>query len=286
MIVTRLLGGLGNQMFQYAVGRALALQRAADLYLDCSWYEQSHPGSTPRRYELHHLQTVQRFAGRFVRWKFRQARQKRSLFLRQYAYVEQPSRSFDARLLELQKRHVYLDGYWQCEHYFSSVRSSLLRDFRLVSEATGQNAELLAEIAECNAVALHVRRGDYVQNEHTHNVHGTCSLEYYRDAVAYILARVARPRFFVFSDEPDWVRRNLQIEAEVRHISHNHPDLGHEDLRLMAHCKHFIIANSSFSWWGAWLSTHADKLVLAPRRWFADPGRDEGDIVPTSWIRV
>jgi hypothetical protein len=288
MIVVKLSGGLGNQLFQYAVGRALSLARKTELELDLSWYEEPQAGATPRQYELGHLGTLQRFSSPFTRWKFERAGQglPSRFFLRSYARVQQSGRRFDPRILGVRKKHVYLDGYWQCERYFSEARSALLEEFSVRAAPEGKNAELLAEIAGCNAVALHVRRGDYVNSAAAQQLHGTCSLGYYRAAVSRVLEHTENPRFFVFSDDPDWVSCNLAVAAGLKYVTHNPPSAGHEDLRLMAACKHFITANSSFSWWGAWLGRNPSKLVLAPRRWFADPEADEGDIVPASWQRI
>lgn len=287
MIVVKLMGGLGNQMFQYAAGRALSLRRRAPLYLDVSWFEQPRAGTTPRHYELGHLRCVEHFAGSWLRWKFARVEQRRSegLLLRNHAYIRQSGRRFDEEAFGTQSKHVYLDGYWQCERYFEDARSTLLIDFALRAPPDPPNARMLASIGESNAVAVHVRRGDYVSNQSASALHGTCSVEYYKAAVTCVRERIGSPRFFIFSDEPDWVRHNLEL-ADAEYASHNPPDAGHEDLRLMTRCKHFIVANSSFSWWAAWLGQNPEKLVIAPRRWFADPSAEEGDIVPRSWQRL
>jgi hypothetical protein len=287
MIVAKLTGGLGNQMFQYAAARALARARATRLYLDVSWYEHLDPGTTARSYELDHLQVVQRFVGRFARWRFaRVARGGIGRWIPGHAYVRQTSRRFDSTLLRMPVSHVYLDGYWQSEKYFADARDLLLREFSVQGAPEGENVKLLQEIRESNSVSVHVRRGDYLSNPKASALHGACSLEYYRDAARHVAKHVAAPKFFVFSDEPATVRDELGIDGNVRYVGNNPADRGHEDLRLMTHCKHFIVANSSFSWWGAWLGTATDKVVVAPERWFADPSADEGDIVPSSWVRI
>jgi hypothetical protein len=284
VIVVRLLGGLGNQMFQYAIGRALAEKRGDELLLDASAYDEPQPGLTPRRYELGGLRIRAALCGAWLRWKFR--RPPWVPWLRRYVYVAESSHHFDASLSQWRDLHLYLDGYWQSERYFDSVRTALLSELSPASPPDERNSELLEEIRASNAVAVHVRRTDYVQNEELRALHGVCSVDYYQRAMAYVCERLDAPRFYMFSDDPDWVRENLSAPAEARYVAHNGADRGAEDLRLMRECKSFVIANSSFSWWGAWLSSHKDKIVVAPRPWFADPNEDEGDLVPAGWVRM
>ena len=145
---------------------------------------------------------------------------------------------------------------------------------------------MAAEIAACNAVSLHVRRGDYAADPVVTSMHGLCPLDYYDRAVEYVLGRVSDPAFFLFSDDPDWVREHLKLRGSVSVVDHNGPDSGSEDLRLMSLCRHHIIANSTFSWWGAWLDPRPDKLVIAPKRWFADESLDTSDLLPAGWVKL
>jgi glycosyl transferase family 11 len=288
VIVVRLLGGLGNQLFQYATGRALAARRGDDLRLDASAYHEPQPGLTPRRYELDGWRIRAGLCDRWLLWKLRRGSRIPLLapLLGGHAVVTEASHYFDASLERRTERHLYLDGYWQCERYFRDIRGELLSELALIAPPDARNAALLDEIRGCNAVAVHVRRTDYVQNEHLRAVHGACSVDYYRRAMAHVCERTDSPRFFLFSDDPKWVEANIEAPGPARYVSHNGGDRGAEDLRLMRECKRFVIANSSFSWWGAWLAVHADKIVVAPRPWFADPKEDEGDLVPDSWVRL
>jgi hypothetical protein len=143
-----------------------------------------------------------------------------------------------------------------------------------------------AEISAANAVSLHIRRGDYVSNAKFNAAHGTCDLDYYARAAAFVAERVGDPVIYAFSDDPAWVAENLKLPFEMRFVDHNDGSTAHEDLRLMATCKHHIIANSSFSWWGAWLNPLKDKVVAAPTQWFADPAKSNPDILPQSWHAV
>ena len=137
-----------------------------------------------------------------------------------------------------------------------------------------------------NAVSLHVRRGDYVSDPATNRFHGTCSPDYYRQAVDYVIGRAGVPHLFVFSDDQEWTRANLQFAVPRRSSSANPPDCGYRDMQLMARCRHHIIANSSFSWWGAWLNPSPEKIVVAPKQWFSSPRNDTRDLVPPNWVRM
>ena len=291
MIVTRLKGGLGNQLFQYAAGFRLASMRNAELKLDLS--EFGNPNyRTPRSYELgifgitaeHALAkdvaSLSRLSGRGIRkWlpkcfraSSREAAQERHFH-------------FDPQVHSLPD-DVIMDGYWQSERYFADVSDRVREEFSFKQSATGRNAEVAAEIAACNAVSLHVRRGDYAADPVVMSMHGVCSLDYYDRAVEYALERISDPVFFLFSDDPDWVRDHLKVRGSVRVVDHNGPDSGCEDLRLMSQCEHHIIANSTFSWWGAWLNPNPNKVVIAPKRWFADESLDTSDLLPASWVKL
>ena len=141
-------------------------------------------------------------------------------------------------------------------------------------------------IQSSDAVAIHVRRGDYISNQNTTEFHGICSLDYYHKAIDEIISKVNDPHFFVFSDDPEWTQENLKIDAPTTYVAHNSSDKNYEDLRLMSLCNHFIIANSSFSWWGAWLSRNESKIVIAPSRWFQDIKYNDSDRLPEEWKRI
>ena len=183
--------------------------------------------------------------------------------------------------------NTYLKGYWQSEKYFRDI-APLLRDELTRPEPVDEaNKTFLDEIDSVMAVSLHIRRGDYVSNPKTLKVHGTCSLEYYMEAAKYVADRVdTPPTFFIFSDDPDWTRDNLKLPFDMRFISHNSVDDPSADIQLMSACRHHVIANSSFSWWGAWLNPSPSKIVVACRHWFADPEKNDRDLVPEDWIRL
>lgn len=292
MIIVKLMGGLGNQMFQYAAARRLSYVSRVPLKLDLGWFRTASPGTTPRQYALHPFNIVEQFASdEEVRRFASGCRPLWALFSRfmpvRGRYLKEKHYHFDPLMLA-PRQDGYLDGYWQSERYFSDVRDIICSDFKVREQALGMNrslAELLLDPEVCG-VSLHVRRGDYISCPSASRMHGSCAPEYYARAVEMIAGKTRRPHFFIFSDEPQWVSDNFPLEHPCTIVQHNDTDHAHEDLRLMSLCKHHIIANSSFSWWGAWLCQNPDKIVVAPRTWFAGASHDTRDVVPASWTRI
>lgn len=178
-----------------------------------------------------------------------------------------------------------IDGYFQTEKYFPGSAESLRREFTPVASLSPANAAIAALARECESVMIHVRRGDYVNNAKTLKVHGVCSVAYYQQAIATMRARAGNPRFFVFSNDMAWARDNLALGADAVFVEGN-KDAPEVDIHLMAQCRHHIIANSSFSWWGAWLAASPQKTVIAPTPWFDNSRHNASDLVPASWLRV
>ena len=176
--------------------------------------------------------------------------------------------------------NTYLMGYWQSERYFRDNRDLLLKEFTVDVQTEGINAETTYQISRTCSVAIHIRRGDYVGTRY----HGLCSPEYYERGMETMARTIGSPHFFVFSDEPEWVRENFSTAYPFTVVGHNDPDEPVPDLALMKLCKHQIIANSTFSWWGAWLNENPRKVVISPKRWFSDLPSDS--IIPDEWIRI
>lgn len=287
MIVMRLCGGLGNQLFQYAVGRRLALANDSALVLDLDWYHRSPGNSTPRRFELFRYPIVARVAGPLDRYMFRVRASLASRGIhrsRRWTYWRERGQDFDPVVRSL-TGSVYLDGYWQCPDYFNDVAALLRREMSPKVAPAARDDEVRRQIDSTNAISVHVRRGDYAANVHAASHHGTCSVAYYRSAIERLASVVDRPHFFVFSDEVDWAKTELSFPGPVTFVDHNGPESAFQDLRLMSLCQHHIIANSSFSWWGAWLNPYSSKRVIAPRQWYAD-GRATPALTPAEWTRL
>jgi hypothetical protein len=290
MVVVKLMGGLGNQMFQYACGRRIALANSVQLKLDTSDVK----GKAGRVYGLGHLNISAEIALDTDIKHFKKSGLIRKLLYRahliskpfcEYNVVRERFFHFDARIPSLSD-DTYLDGYWQSERYFSDIKDVIRREFTFKSEPDPENQRMAKMILPTNAVSLHIRRGDYVSDPTTNKVHGVCSAEYYNRAVKLIVSKVSRPHFFIFSDDQEWVRKNLRLDYQVTYVTHNLGDRSLEDLRLMSLCRYHIIANSSFSWWGAWLNQNSEKVVIAPAQWFNQFKADTRDLLPDSWIKL
>jgi len=293
MIIVRLIGGLGNQMFQYSVGRHLATIHETELKLDVSGFDK-YP---LRTYGLGMFQIREAFAtpqeivavaGKTRRTVHRVCRRLGlpTSFLRG-SYIKEREPGFEPEILGLPD-NVYLDGYWQSERYFSAIAPCIRNDLIVAAPARGKNLEIAKTMQECTSVSVHIRRGDYVNNPQAALFHGNCGIDYYYRCASAISEIHQHPHFFVFSDDPEWARKNFRPPQATTFIDHNGPEEAHEDIRLMSLCQHHIIANSSFSWWGAWLSENPDKAVFAPKRWLAAKGLENktDEIVPSSWKRA
>jgi Glycosyl transferase family 11 len=292
MIISHLLGGLGNQMFQYATGRSVSLARNTSFRLDISAFTN---------YKLHQWVELNRIfkcaaevadkadGRRILGWQYsprilRLLSRHSMVKFRRNALVVEPYFRYWQGITNV-PHDCYLIGYWQSERYFLENADQIRKDFRFRQPLDNQNAKLAKLITQQCAISVHVRRGDYASNPKTTATHGLCSLDYYQAAIRYIAERVQAPHFFIFSDDIAWVMNNLTIDFPHQYVKHNHSSESYNDMRLMSLCKHHIIANSSFSWWGAWLNPSTDKIVVAPKQWFANK-TDTSDLIPQGWIRL
>lgn len=277
MIVARVIGGLGNQLFQYAAARHLAEIHKTALRIDISefktWYKL-------RKYSLWAFNIQKNFASLE---EIPQEQESRGHGLTRIC--EKQHFHFDNEILSLPD-NIYLDGYWQSEKYFIDIEAIIRQEFTIKTPQVDKDKELASQMASCESVSLHIRRGDYVSNPSTNLSFGTCSLDYYLYSVQFFIQALESPHFFIFSDDMEWSRSNLGLPYSITFVDHNGPDKNYEDLRLMSQCKHHIIANSSFSWWGAWLGQYPKKIVLAPKRWFRSTRYNAQDLLPDAWIRI
>jgi hypothetical protein len=291
-VVVQIGGGLGNQLFQYAMGRRLALVNGMPLILD-------HLSTFPRDFHRRKF-VLDRFniqcgyvppsasyaslPGRFRRRWDRWVNHMRDPARRSYI-AENPAQAFEPALLDFKVNHpIYFEGYWQHEEYFRDMAPQIRADFTPKNPFDEVNLEWARRIGAVNAVCLHVRRLRGVPNmpdaqplPESEKLH--VGMDYYKRALAFLLARVRDPHIFVFSDYPEWARENIRGAFPVEFVTHNGPSQDYADLWLMSLCRHFVNANSTFSWWAAWLSTYAEKIVLAPHS-----GLGTGfHSVPPSW---
>jgi len=292
-VVVALSDGLGNQLFQYAAARAISLRAGIPLYLDLQNFEL---GDGYRQYMLGAFRIVEQFADDALRRAFlgpRSTAQTRWWPQRLLDSLRPAHRRFCHWQTEWRfypellavRCGCYLRGYWQSERYFADVADVLRSELVLRQLPQGNAAAVVRQIAACpNSAALHVRRGDYLA-PHTAGIHGVCGIEYYRAAVQHVRRTAGDVRWWIFSDDLQWVRREPFLSSLGQVVESDVQDpLG--DFLAMRCCRHFVIANSTFSWWAAWLGERQGSVVVAPQRWFLDPTRDAKDVVPKRWVQL
>lgn len=293
MIVVRLIGGLGNQMFQYAAARALAERTGGELLFDVGGFadyadREFALGGYALRGRVATADELARFPGpgpergRLGRLAERAGRAL-GAGRGGPAYYRQPHFHYDPGFERL-CGDVYLDGYFQSERYFAPVAGALRAELAWPGPLASEAEAIAARIAAEESVALHVRRGDYVSDPHIAATHGALGPDYHRRAVALAAEGLAAPSVFVFTDDPDWVRTELDLGAPFTLVDGGSPQA---DLHLMSQCRRKALANSSFSWWAAWLGAGQGRRVVAPRRWFGEERmrtRRMDDLYPQGWV--
>ena len=292
-VISRIRGGLGNQLFAYAAARRLALKNNAKLLIDNvsgfqfdTTYQQKYQldhfnikaelASPPDRFEP--FARVRRYLKRWINQK---------IPFEQRRYIQQQGNAFDPRLLTVQPRgDLHLEGYWQSERYFQDIEDVIRSDLSIQSPTDTENLRVSEQIGSCDAIALHVRFFDSPNAVRDNNT----TSEYYTKALAVMQEQLPNAHYFLFSDDIVAARSMIPLsDHQITAVSHNQGDAtAYADLWLMTQCKHFIIANSTFSWWGAWLSDHKDKVVIAPgfvmqgsiTAWGFD------GLLPERWIKI
>lgn len=287
MIVINLKGGLGNQLFQYALGRHLALLNHSELTLDTSSYKNDNL----RKCRLHlfnipkEIRLIERSPFQEIKHKLHQHKSSLAKFIPgSINYVRENGFEFDPNILKIGKNSL-LDGYWQSEKYFTDISSILHNELTLRDPLSLDRSIIRDEILNRNSVALHIRRGDYAMNPITTAYHGLCSVEWYKAAADELITTLKNPHFYIFTDDYEWVKSNIKIDASSTFIKPSPDGQEAQDLILMSQCKHNIISNSSFSWWGAWLNRNLDKKVIAPINWFSKSDINTSDLLPINWIK-
>ena len=288
MIVAAIVDGLGNQMFQYAAARRLAEKNKTVLKLDILLTNE-----TLRKFGLDAFNISAGVANRkeidaLIKRDLKNRIRRR---LKYYArlgnkdpfYWEKEGMPFEPGLLEA-RHDVYMHGYWSSEKYFHDVKELIRREFTLRDPLPDRLTDTGRMMAQTNSVSLHVRRGDFVSSAGP--CHYPCGPDYFESAVRHIRRFVTEPHFFLFSDDTRWVTENLKLEDPCTLVS-SPANRDHEEMVLMSRCRHHIIANSTFSWWGAWLDPRPEKIVVAPRQWFK-PGcpYDYSNLLPEDWVAL
>lgn len=284
MLIIRQQGRLGNQMFQYALYRSLE-EKGKEVFLDCDHHvnlqERNGLDIFPNiTYKVAQISDSEKLGN--CKWTiFNRILRKIGKTTKKSHYKEK----YDDTIEVLKNlEDYYLDGFWQNEKFFYDIRRQLLSEFIFPEIESQQNRDIKAKIEACNSVSVHIRRGDYVSDKYMKKYGSVCNEQYYAKAVEYMLSRVKDAEFFVFTDDYEWVVSNMTFPHRTTFVSSNEGNKAYVDMQLMSCCKHNIIANSSFSWWGAWLNTYENKIVVSPSVWTNVDNNDK--IICESWIRI
>lgn len=299
MIISKIEYGLGNQLFQYALGRRIAEEKKETLFLDLSWYEKfdDKNGLTKREFLLNNFNTnfqkynsstAYRFEkkGVFKKILLKIRKINHRLYLKTGLFESWAFRQSGLNPINeaiKTKKDIYLKGEWLTEALISPIQNILQKELTLKTKPNKTNKLLLDQINNSNSVLVHIRRGDYVAKR-MHDLGGICTEKYFNEAIALIEDKINAPHFYVFSDDINWAR-NAFGETKFTYISGNE-NTPEEDLRLMMSCKHAIISNSTFSWWGAWLIKNSDKVVICPSIWNKQKKHLIDNLIPNNWHKI
>lgn len=296
IVLVRMIGGLGNQMYQYALAKKLSvLNNNAPILLDTTLFNDYF-----RPFELSRLNIKASIADEDIILKLNTGilplglgkmidlipwiRVKDTIRNSFNDVYTEKGLNFHSEVLKA-KTSVYIKGYWASYKYFSDIREQLLEDFTFTEPMNDENKRIAERIVNAgNSVSLHVRRGDYLESYNQTLYYSPFKDGFYERAVSEIEKKCEKLEFFLFSDEPDWVRENLKFKHKFTVVDINKGDNNYWDMKLMSLCKYNIIANSTFSWWGAWLNTNQSKIVFAPKAWMSDPTFKLEDTIPPDWI--
>ena len=292
MIIVKLQGGLGNQMFQYAFAAILAQKNSTKVYIDKTFFSRKKQiGFTPRNFELHVFNNTYHEASKkhltlFYKWSFLNKIKKR-LNLNYPKIFNETFFGFNKLALNI-KPPVYLNGYFQSVKYFSGFELMIKDLFSFSPNSLDMlNKGLLSKIKNTNTISVHIRRGDYVEDKVTKKFHGSCSLKYYFKAIKLLTELYKDYTLVFFSDDADWVKEQFESLSHPKiFVDNNKGENSWKDMMLMSSCTHNIIANSSFSWWAAWLNENSEKTVVAPKKWFASINLDTKSLLPDEWIKL
>jgi hypothetical protein len=291
MIISKLLGGLGNQMFQYATAKIIAVKHNTVLKYDLRGLFAGEDVRKTYELDIFGIPEVQAnrkeyfpfyresIFGSKTLWNFLKKSRKIVMY-------KEPDFIYNPGLIINSTPNMLLRGLFQSEKYFAHKRDLILKEFTFKKPLEGKNLELVRKFRNKNSVAVHIRRGEFAANKDINQKIGTTSMEYYNKAIDFINQKVENPVFYIFSDSPDWVKGNFELLKDATVINWNTGKESYRDMQLMSLCKHNIIANSTFSWWGAWLNQNPEKIVIAPKQWFSGWDYDTKDLIPENWIRL
>lgn len=292
MLIARITGGLGNQLFQYAFIRSLALKLNTKYYLDLSWYhnfdkyeDAKNPDSaTKRKYLLDNFNVNEQILNPIylsISFRLSKHRIAKNKIFNYFNYTTVDEDDFDIN--QLPHTNTYLKGFWQNSKLFTEYGDIIRKEFKLKNELSKDNQAYLDKIRTENGIAIHIRRGDLLSRPVAVADQPYSTNDYYYEGIKNINQKVSNASLFVFSDDIDWVETNLRFDLPTTYINSDGPD--YEHFYLMANCNHHVIANSTFSWWAAWLNNYKNKIVISPKWWYRDPQKNKKIIwIPDEWI--
>jgi hypothetical protein len=283
MKIIKIKGGLGNQLFQYAFARYFGIQNKIEVKIDNG--VNTNKQDTYRQYSLENFNITLPLASQEEVQKNKYP----------YGIFSKLMRGIKAKIFRiynigykpniLKTKENYLEGFWQSYKYLDPIRDTILKEISLKEPIENKYTELLEQISNSNSVSMHIRRGDYINNPKTKSAHYTFGMEYYKQAIKIIKDKISNPNFFVFSDDIDWAKENIQTNSPTTFVS-NLEIKDYEELFIMSKCKHNIIANSSFSFWGAWLNQNPNKIVIAPKKWNNKYQSEYRDLLLSDWLKI
>ncbi len=291
MIISKILGGLGNQMFQYAVAKVIAQKHNTELKFDLRGLFAGEDVRKTYELDIFGIPEVQATHEEYFPFYKNSKFGSSSLYnvikkIKKLQHYKEKEFTFNSDLIPLSSPNMLIRGLFQSEKYFINQRDLILKEFTFKEPLKNKNLELSQKIEKENAVAVHIRRGEFAADTTINQNIGTTSLDYYNKAIEYIEKHTENPVYYIFSDSPDWVKENFKILKDATQIVWNSGKESYIDMQLMSLCKHNIIANSTFSWWGAWLNKNTSKIVVAPKQWFAGWEYDTKDLIPENWIKL
>jgi len=289
MIIVKLSGKLGNQMFQYALALVLAKRNKTGIlcYIDARYWK-FYLNAFDLPYHIAGIREVERFTYSPIR-KLNKVYRLLKNFMDLHLVLKEKNLNFDENILNVKSKNIYLDGHWQSEKYFRDNKNLIFEKFTIDKNIVFPEniLQIANDICNCNSVCVCVRRGDYLSPENIKK-YNVLKLDYYNKGIEIISAKIKNLKIFVFSDDIEWCKKNLTFDFPVVFMDYGTDLKVLCDFKLMTLCRHLVIANSTFSWWAAWLNKNSDKIVVAPEKWFAESTYQSmsKDIIPEDWIKI
>jgi hypothetical protein len=289
MIIVKLQGGLGNQLFQYSLGKSLELSENRKVYFDVSSFNHS-PNLTSREFVLEKLglkvDLLPKNVASIITFINRLLFKLNITFKSNFFSISYCENSFQYIPIVVKNKLIIFDGYWQSPMYFESISNDLTKLFYSIDRISNSGQNLISNLKSKSTVAIHIRRGDYISNTETYDFHGICDLDYYYSAIDFIESKNNIDTYIIFTDDIEWVQNNFSIGNRIFIYGCNYAENDIDEFLMMASVSHNIIANSTFSWWSAFINPNPEKIVIAPKKWFSDLSINVEDLFPTNWVRL